>query len=99
MAGSRVTLLCEQHKQSGQGGYHWWDNNNPGKQVDQVNRGGKMKTAFRVLGIFAVFLFAFAAGESAAQSYPSRTIRFVVGYPPGGANDTLARVIAQKLSE
>ena len=58
-----------------------------------------MKTAFRVLGIFAVFLFAFAAGESAAQSYPSRTIRFVVGYPPGGANDTLARVIAQKLAE
>jgi len=58
----------------------------------------KMKTVIRVLGIFAVLVFTLAAGESKAQSYPSRTIKFVVGYPPGGANDTLARVVAQKLS-
>jgi len=58
-----------------------------------------MKTAYKVAALFLAAAIALACSESMAQSYPSRTIRFVVGYPPGGANDTLARVIAQKLSE
>lgn len=33
-----------------------------------------------------------------AQSYPVRPVRWVVGYPPGGANDTLARTVAAALS-
>lgn len=33
------------------------------------------------------------------DNYPSRTIRYVVPYPPGGFNDTLARIVSQKLSE
>lgn len=36
---------------------------------------------------------------SAAEEFPNKQIRFVVPYPPGGANDTVARVVAQKLSE
>ncbi|MGB6103910.1 MAG: tripartite tricarboxylate transporter substrate binding protein [Pusillimonas sp.] len=35
----------------------------------------------------------------AAGTFPDRPIRFVVPYPPGGGNDALARVMAQKLSE
>ena len=34
-----------------------------------------------------------------AQGYPARPVHIVVPYPPGGATDVMARVIAQKLSE
>jgi tripartite-type tricarboxylate transporter receptor subunit TctC len=34
-----------------------------------------------------------------AQSYPARSVRMIVGFPPGGAADTTARIICQWLSE
>src|SRR5438552_4199331 len=34
-----------------------------------------------------------------AQAYPSRPVRIVSGFPPGGVNDTYARLIGQWLSE
>lgn len=52
------------------------------------------------LGLIATAVPSIAAirGVSAAD-YPTRPVRFVVGYPPGGATDILARLIGQRLSE
>ena len=48
----------------------------------------------------AAILAALAgAGVCTAQNYPNRPIRFLVGFPPGGTSDILARSIGQKLAE
>jgi tripartite-type tricarboxylate transporter receptor subunit TctC len=38
-------------------------------------------------------------GRASAADYPARPVRWLVGYPPGGATDILARLIGQRLSE
>jgi tripartite-type tricarboxylate transporter receptor subunit TctC len=36
--------------------------------------------------------------DAAALDYPTRPLRWIVGYPPGGATDTVSRIMAQWLS-
>jgi len=47
--------------------------------------------------LFAGALIACAVPAHAQQAYPSKSIRFLVGAPPGGSNDLFARAIGQQM--
>jgi tripartite-type tricarboxylate transporter receptor subunit TctC len=49
--------------------------------------------------LLAVLVLGLTALGAAAQNFPDHAVRFVVPYPPGGFNDTLARVSADKLAK
>ena len=54
-----------------------------------------MRIAKHLFPLFAALLATLAQ----AQSYPSKSVRVIVGYPPGGPTDLIARTFAQKLSD
>ena len=56
-----------------------------------------MRIFFRQL--LATLSLGLLALGAAAQNFPERQVKFVVPYPPGGFNDTLARVSAEKLNK
>ncbi|HEX7218859.1 MAG TPA: tripartite tricarboxylate transporter substrate-binding protein [Burkholderiales bacterium] len=41
--------------------------------------------------------FAALAGVASAQTFPTKTVRFISGVTPGAASDTMARILAEKL--
>ena len=53
----------------------------------------------RILGFSVALFFGFIQNSSAQDAYPSRPIKFVVGFPAGGGTDAVLRAIAAKLTE
>jgi tripartite-type tricarboxylate transporter receptor subunit TctC len=49
--------------------------------------------------LIAVLGFAAQAAAQLPAGYPARPVRFIVGFPPGGTNDIVARLLGQKLQE
>src|SRR2546423_5874854 len=47
------------------------------------------------IGVFLLLSFVFQTANS--QTWPSRTLKYIVPFPPGGFNDTLARTLAAEL--
>ena len=56
----------------------------------------KFRTPFSVAGLLALTLFTSVAS---AESWPTKPIKIILGFPPGGATDILSRDFAAKLSE
>ena len=48
---------------------------------------------------FALFCFALAATQALGQAFPSKQLRLVCPFPPGGSADVVARLAAQSLGE
>jgi tripartite-type tricarboxylate transporter receptor subunit TctC len=53
----------------------------------------------KLLRLAAFAASALAAATACAQGYPNKPIRMIVGFPPGGGTDVVARVIGAKVSE
>jgi tripartite-type tricarboxylate transporter receptor subunit TctC len=55
------------------------------------------KMGLSLLGVFAVLLAL--ALPAAAQDYPTKPVRLIIPFPPGGSNDVVGRMIATQLGE
>jgi tripartite-type tricarboxylate transporter receptor subunit TctC len=57
-----------------------------------------MNAHFMGLALASLGLLAALAPGARAQDYPAKAIRLIVPFPPGGGNDTIARMMGQKLA-
>jgi tripartite-type tricarboxylate transporter receptor subunit TctC len=75
-------------------GRQQFKNDDTGEKLDMISRRA-------VLGMAATGLSSLLVSPRPAMAldYPTRPVRFIVGYPPGGATDILARLVGQRLSE
>jgi tripartite-type tricarboxylate transporter receptor subunit TctC len=75
----------------------------PQEVYGKMTRSGREEVAMRRWtmlrrGVFGLAL-ALAAAAATAQSYPSRPVRFIIPFPPGGSNDIVGRMAAAQLGE
>src|SRR5882672_11662921 len=56
----------------------------------------KPATPLLLLALFAAALYM---TDAVAQAYPSKPVRMIIPFPPGGSNDVVGRMIAFQLSE
>ena len=66
---------------------------------EQLTLNNEEETLLELLKITAVVALSLAAVTAQAQKYPSKPIRMIVGYAPGGGSDIMARIIAPQITE
>ena len=57
-----------------------------------------MRRASARLIAIGVFIGVFASAPAAAQTYPAKPVRLIVGIAAGGPTDVIARVLAQQMT-
>ena len=58
-----------------------------------------MTRTWRTSLVAAGMLLACGTGAALAQAFPTKSVRVIVGYPPGGGNDLIARSVSNRLAE
>ncbi|MET0678349.1 MAG: tripartite tricarboxylate transporter substrate-binding protein, partial [Bradyrhizobium sp.] len=53
----------------------------------------------QALRLFLVGMLVLLSAGAIAQDFPSKPIRLIVPFPPGGPNDIIARLVGQRMSE
>ena len=56
-------------------------------------------TIRQMASVLAAAACALTAGVAAGQAYPTKPIRMIAPYPPGGTSDIVARIVGQKLTD
>jgi len=69
----------------------------PGGAQGGRHDGAKFTAIWALASLLAAFALVPATGS--AQAWPVKTVRIVVPFAPGGASDTLGRIVANKLGE
>lgn len=64
-----------------------------------LKTGSQSRRTFTLTAVAAVLGLSMHGAPQAAQDWPSQPIRMIVGYPPGGGTDTVARVLAQRMGQ
>lgn len=62
-----------------------------------MSRSTSLRTAASLAAAAAAL--ALTAAAAVAQGYPAKPIRLILGFPPGGSNDVVARIVAPRLGE